>query len=155
GELRFRIREHLLRELEHEARLAGRRAPLLRDALANLDAAFIGTIHGFADRLLRLRPVEAALSPAYALVEDNGELVRETLLRLRRAAEAGTLRGELGTFAGNMDGTLIAEAAETLRAATRAGLQMERSENIYGPVASVEATLARMIDTRDIDVQLA
>src|SRR5205814_8052448 len=73
GELRFRIREHLLRELEREARADGTRAHLLRDALANLDAAFIGTIHGFADRLLRLRPVEAALSPAYALIDDNAE----------------------------------------------------------------------------------
>src|SRR2546426_10577061 len=61
GELRFRIREQLLRALEREARLENPRAGLLRDALANLDAAFIGTIHGFADRLLRLRPVEAAL----------------------------------------------------------------------------------------------
>lgn len=154
GELRFRIREHLLRELEHEARSGGPRAPRLRDALANLDAAFIGTIHGFADRLLRLRPVEAALSPAYALVEDNAELVRETFLRLRRAAEAATLRAEFGVFGANLSPPLIDETAETLRAATRAGLQMERTENAYGPVASVEATLSYMIDTRDIDVEL-
>jgi ATP-dependent helicase/nuclease subunit A len=98
GELRFRIREQLLRELENEARRDGGRAGKLRDALGNLDAAFIGTIHGFADRLLRLRPVEAELSPAYALVEDTADLVRETLARLRRGAEAGTLAAELGRF---------------------------------------------------------
>ncbi|MGD0949491.1 MAG: UvrD-helicase domain-containing protein [Candidatus Binatia bacterium] len=154
GELRFRIREQLLRELEREVGREERRAALLRDALANLDAAFVGTIHGFADRLLRLRPVEAALSPAYALVEDTTELVRETFLRLRRSAEAGSLRTELGTFAADADPTLIGEAAETLRAATRAGLQMQRTENVYGPVASLEATMARMIDTRDIAVEL-
>lgn len=154
GELRFRIREQLLRQLEREAGRDGRRAALLRDALANLDAAFVGTIHGFADRLLRLRPVEAVLSPAYALVEDTSELVKETFLRLRRAAEAGSLRTELGTFVAGVDPVLINEAAETLRAATRAGLQMQRTENAYGPVASLEATMARMIDTRDIAVEL-
>jgi ATP-dependent helicase/nuclease subunit A len=154
GELRFRIREQLLRQLEREAGRDGRRAALLRDALANLDAAFVGTIHGFADRLLRLRPVEAVLSPAYALVEDTSELVKETFLRLRRAAEAGSLRTELGAFVAGVDPVLINEAAETLRAATRAGLQMQRMENAYGPVASLEATMARMIDTRDIAVEL-
>jgi len=155
GELRFRIREHLLRELEREARADGRRAGRLREALANLDAAFIGTIHGFADRLLRLRPVEAALSPAYALIDDNSELVRETFLRLRRAAESGNLRAELGAFGATLDVVLIADAADTLRAAARAGLQMERAESAFGPLASVEATLARMIDTRDVAVALS
>ncbi len=151
GELRFRIREQLLRDLEHAARTNDRRVALLRDALSNLDAAFIGTIHGFADRLLRLRPVEAKLSPAYALVEDTAELVRETFSRLRRAAEAGNLAAALGPSAGDLDPALLAEAAESLRAAARAGLQMERAENAYGPLPSVEAVLASMIDTRDVD----
>ena len=155
GELRFRIREQLLRELEREARRDGQRADRLRDALGNLDAAFIGTIHGFADRLLRLRPVEAALSPAYALIEDNSELVGETFLRLRRAAEAGTLRASLGPLGAPLPDALIDEAADTLRAAVRAGLQMARGENAYGPVASVEGTLARMIDTRDVRLTLS
>jgi hypothetical protein len=49
---------------------------------------------------------------------------------------------------------LVAEAAETLRAATRGGLQMERSENLYGPVPSLEDIVARMIDTRDVRLAL-
>jgi len=155
GELRFRIREHLLRELERDALTGQRRAGHLREALANLDAAFVGTIHGFADRLLRLRPVEAALSPAYALIDDNTELVRETFLRLRRAAESGTLRAELGAFGVDVDAALIDEAADTVRAAARAGLQMERAQSPFGPLASLEATLARMIDTRDVAVELS
>ena len=154
GELRFRIREQLLRELEREAARNTTRAALLREALASVDAAFVGTIHGFADRLLRLRPVEAALSPTYTLVEDTAELVHETFARLRRAAEAGRVRTELGGFADGLDPVLIGEAAETLRAATRAGLQMERSDTSYGPVASVEGIMARMIDTRDVAVEL-
>ncbi|HVN87299.1 MAG TPA: UvrD-helicase domain-containing protein [Candidatus Binatia bacterium] len=154
GELRFRIREQLLRELEHAARNADERVDQLRDALSNLDAAFIGTIHGFADRLLRLRPVEARLSPAYALVEDTSELVRETFVRMRRAAEAGTLADSLGVYAETLDSDLIREAADTLRAASRAGLQMARAESAYGPLPSVEAVLSSMIDTRDVEVAL-
>ncbi len=151
GELRFRIREQLLRELEREARRSKTRADRLREALGSLDAAFIGTIHGFADRLLRLRPVEAELSPAYALVEDTSELVRETLLRLRRSAESGTLSAELGRFGRDL-GPLIDEAAETLRAAVRSGLPIERVENSGWPSPSLEDTLARMIDTRDVRI---
>jgi ATP-dependent exoDNAse (exonuclease V) beta subunit len=154
GELRFRLREELLRQLENAARSGDRRIEQLRDALSNLDAAFIGTIHGFADRLLRLRPVEAKLSPAYALVEDTSELVRETFVRMRRAAEAGNLAAALGRYATDLAPELIAEAADTLRAAARAGLQMERAENAYGPLPSVEALLAGMIDSRDIKPSL-
>lgn len=154
GELRFRMREQLLRELQQEARHDERRASLLRDALANLDAAFVGTIHGCADRLLRLRPVEAALSPAYALVEDTGELVHETFVRLRRAAEAGSLQTELGRFGADIDATLVDQAAETLRAAARAGLQLEHGDKAYGSVASLEAIMARMVETRDLAAEL-
>jgi len=154
GELRFRIREQLLRELQHAAGRNDERAGLLRDALGNLDAAFVGTIHGFADRLLRLRPVEAALSPAYALVEDTGALVHETFLRLRRAAEGGALPTELGVFGAGLNPALANEAAETLRAASRAGLQLAHTERTFGTVASLEAIMARMIDTRDIAADL-
>ncbi len=154
GELRFRLRERLLGELQRVAAAGGERVGRLSDALSNLDAAFIGTIHGFADRLLRLRPVEAQLSPAYVLVEDNEALVHETFLRLRRGAEAGTLAGELGDRVAAIAPELLAEAAETLRAATRAGLQMERRENAFGSVASVESMLASMVDTRDVRVPL-
>jgi ATP-dependent helicase/nuclease subunit A len=151
GELRFRIREQLLRELEREARDGSPRAGRLREALGSLDAAFIGTIHGFADRLLRLRPVEADLSPAYALVEDTSELVRETLQRLRHGAEAGTLAADIGRFGSNL-GALLGEAAETLRAAVRSGLPIERIESGGWPAASLEDILARMIDTRDVRI---
>ena len=85
GELRLRIRERLLEELA-EAATGSRREAHLRDALAGLDTAYVGTIHSFADRLLRLRPVEARLSPAYDIAEDDAALVRESfevLLQMR------------------------------------------------------------------------
>jgi len=154
GELRFRLRERLLRELERAAREQPARAPALRDALGNVDGAFIGTIHGFADRLLRLRPVEAELSPSYTLIEDHADLVHETLLRLQRGAELGTLAEDLGRFGSSLPEGLVDEARETLRAAVEAGVQIERTQASFGPVPSVEETIARMIDTRDVDVVL-
>jgi ATP-dependent helicase/nuclease subunit A len=66
GELRLRIREELLRTLA-DTTIAGVRARRLRDAFAGIDTAYIGTIHSFADRLLRLRPVASRLSPSYAV----------------------------------------------------------------------------------------
>ena len=76
GELRLRIRERLLQSLA-EPGLALPRARRLRDALAGLDTAYVGTIHSVADRLLRLRPVEAQLSPSYEIAEDAAELAHE------------------------------------------------------------------------------
>lgn len=153
GELRFRLRERLLRELETDAAGGSERGLRLREALGSLDAAFIGTIHGFADRLLRLRPVEADLSPSYALVEDESDLVRETLQRLRRAAETDSMARELGRFTARVgDPQLIAEAADTLRIALRSGLQAERVEGGFGAPASLETMLQQMIATRDVPV---
>lgn len=94
GELRLRIRERLLEDLAEERPDSGR-AQQLRDALAGLDTAYVGTIHSFADRLLRLRPVEAALSPSYEIAEDEGPLIRETFEVLMHAVESGTLAAEL------------------------------------------------------------
>src|SRR6266496_2655445 len=77
GELRFRIRERLLAELAR-AKSDSPREVQLRDALAGFDTAYVGTIHSFADRLLRLRPFKALLSPSYEIAEDDEALIRET-----------------------------------------------------------------------------
>jgi ATP-dependent helicase/nuclease subunit A len=53
--------------------------------------AYVGTIHSFADRLLRLRPVEAELSPSYEIAEDDDLLIHETFEVLLQAVESGTL----------------------------------------------------------------
>src|SRR2546422_5067313 len=78
GDLRLRIRERLLDALAQPG-LAAERSTRLHAALAGLDTAYVGTIHSFADRLLRLRPVEAQLSPAYEIAENDEALVRETV----------------------------------------------------------------------------
>ncbi len=159
GELRFRIRERILSDLDQALRARDQeRSDLLRAALTALDAAAIGTIHGFADSLLRLRPIEARLSPAYVLAEDNESLMRETFRRLRVLVETGELADELepalsgATGRSRLTPELVSEAEQTIRAATRSGLTIERRENAYGTeVPSLEGVIMRMIEKRDIE----
>src|SRR5207249_240183 len=122
GELRLRIRERLLGELS-KAKPGTDREAQLRDAIADLDTAYVGTIHSFADRLLRLRPVEAGLSPAYEIAEDDQTLVHETFEVLLQAVQSGTLVSELATDiadrAGEVTQTVLDALAAGLRAETR------------------------------------
>jgi ATP-dependent exoDNAse (exonuclease V) beta subunit len=72
GELKLRLREGL------ERRRASTNEPTLRarfDAgLAALELAHVGTIHGFCAELLRERPVEAQVDPAFEmLAEEEGD----------------------------------------------------------------------------------
>ena len=57
GELKLRLREELDK--------ARQRAPVLEDALGRLEEASIGTIHSFCAQILRERPVEAGVDPAF------------------------------------------------------------------------------------------
>src|SRR5689334_4503862 len=60
GELKLRLREELDRRRQ---KAAGNRT--LEDALEHLEEASIGTIHSFCAQLLRERPVEACVDPAF------------------------------------------------------------------------------------------
>ena len=71
GELRQRIREELER-LDAAADPGSEGAARLRAALDALDDAPIGTIHGFAGRLLREFPVEAGVDPAFEQLDGLG-----------------------------------------------------------------------------------
>ena len=71
GELRQRIREELER-LDAAADPGSDEATRLRAALDALDDAPIGTIHGFAGRLLREFPVEAGVDPAFEQLDGLG-----------------------------------------------------------------------------------
>jgi ATP-dependent helicase/nuclease subunit A len=57
GELKLRLREELDKERHN--------APPLEDALRRLEEASIGTIHSFCAQILRERPVEARVDPAF------------------------------------------------------------------------------------------
>ncbi len=62
GELKLRVREQL--DKSREAANPEERAHL-EDALKRLEEAAIGTIHGFCGQILRERPVEACVDPAF------------------------------------------------------------------------------------------
>jgi ATP-dependent exoDNAse (exonuclease V) beta subunit len=146
GDLRLRIRERLLNELA-DVHPGSEREAQLRDALAGLDTAYVGTIHSFADRLLRLRPVEAALSPSYEIAEDQEPLVRETLQVLLHTVERGTLAAELtGADASSRSD----EATQTILDALAAGLQVESRETEWKIYYGLDALVEGFVRQRDI-----
>jgi ATP-dependent helicase/nuclease subunit A len=57
GELKLRLREELDKQRQAQ--------PTLEDALQRLEEASIGTIHSFCAQILRERPVEARVDPAF------------------------------------------------------------------------------------------
>lgn len=63
GELKLRLR------LEIDQRLRITHAPSLEHALTHLEEASIGTIHAFCAQVLRERPVEALIDPAFTELE--------------------------------------------------------------------------------------
>ena len=145
GELRLRIREALVRSLA-EPEVIPKRHERLRSALSGLDTAYIGTVHSFADRLLRLRPVAAELSPAYEIAEDIDALVRETYDRLLRGTEMETLAHDLD---GSVDAELIAEAQETLIDAVAVGLRAQRRESEFYTWHGLDSLVEGFILQRD------
>jgi ATP-dependent helicase/nuclease subunit A len=146
GELRLRIRERLLEELA-ESQPDTERDELLRAALSGVDTAHVGTIHSFADRLLRLRPVEAQLSPSYEVVEDDTALVGETFKILLQAVESGTLASELE---GAAAAARADEVTQTILDALTAGLQAESRETEWHVIAGLDALVAGFIRHRDV-----
>ena len=69
GELKLRVRQELDRARAEESN--PQHKANLEDALAHLEEASIGTIHAFCGELLRERPVEAQVDPAFAEVAQS------------------------------------------------------------------------------------
>jgi ATP-dependent exoDNAse (exonuclease V) beta subunit len=117
GELKLRLR----RELEvarQQSRDEQESVARLERALANLEEAHIGTIHGFCADLLRERPVEARIDPLFTVLTD---------------AQARRLYDE--AFAGWFEDALrdMPEGVRrSLRRSSRPGAQGEPDED--GPV---------------------
>jgi len=82
GEMKLRLRA-ALDEARHDA-------PQLADALQRLEEASIGTIHSFCAQILRERPVEANIDPAFEELTDQGND------RIFRAAFRTWLQRKLG-----------------------------------------------------------
>jgi ATP-dependent helicase/nuclease subunit A len=146
GELRLRIREGLLRALADPKLSATRQARLL-SAVSMVDDARIGTIHSFADRLLRMYPVEARLSPSYEIVEDVAPLHAETFNLMMTAIERGTLDTEL---AGTAAEGRAEDASHAIQAALEAGVRIESHEHPYGIKYGIDALVGGLLDHRDV-----
>jgi ATP-dependent helicase/nuclease subunit A len=67
AELRVQIRQRIDSALRQET---GEARDRLRTALADLEIAPVSTIHAFASDLLRERPVEAGVDPAFAVADE-------------------------------------------------------------------------------------
>jgi ATP-dependent helicase/nuclease subunit A len=145
GELRLRIRERLLEALAATGLTETRRARL-HEGLAAVDTAYVGTIHSFADRLLRLRPIEADLSPSYEIVEDEDELIRETFAQLLHGAETGTLGDMLD---GSPARQHAAEAAEIVLSALASGIDAESRDLEYTTFWGLDGLVAAFLRHRD------
>jgi ATP-dependent helicase/nuclease subunit A len=87
GELKLRLREALDRARFAES---GERRAALERALEHLEEASIGTIHAFCAQLLRERPVEARVDPAFA------ELSEQEAARLYQRSFRAWLERQLG-----------------------------------------------------------
>ena len=70
GELKLRLREELERSRAKAAPNSAASA-LLDDAVHDFEEAHISTIHTFCADLLRERPVEARVDPAFAVLTDT------------------------------------------------------------------------------------
>ena len=77
GEMKLRLRTEIERARVHADTTTAERA-CFDHALAELEAAHIGTIHGFCSDLLRERPVEAKIDPLFEVAaEDEKERIYE------------------------------------------------------------------------------
>jgi ATP-dependent helicase/nuclease subunit A len=119
AQLRQRFQNAIEKALRDEPDDA--RRSRLDSALAGIDSCFVGTIHAFAARLLRERPVEAGLDPRFREMDDPEDgvarneawdrfaesLFFEADARLARLIELGIplddLRGAFQTICENSD----------------------------------------------------
>ncbi len=132
GELRTRIRSALVER--------GR-----PDLARELDGAWISTIHGFCDRLLRMHPFAVGLDPRFRAVEEAGAAVLrgEAFERSLEGflAEGGEERLRLlATYRGEGLRAMLTGVYETLRSAGRP-LVLELGE--HRPLSEVIAGLRR------------
>ena len=158
AELRLRVAQRLLRR-RLEAEESGRmeEADRARHALRALPAAPICTFHAFCAGLLREHAIEAGLSPAFSILdeEETGQLLEdaartELLARLRAggpeydpdfAAFCSATRLFGGLRASGVAGT----AQALVRQAAGLGLSLESAES-WLPPPSPTASLEQLLD---------
>jgi ATP-dependent helicase/nuclease subunit A len=145
GELRERFQTRLEERIREEATEVGDALVLerLRSALDDVDRVFIGTIHAFCARLLRERPLEVGLDPAFEELPADERLgamrrfwdaylertTRDADPRLDELAAAGLSPARLGglfeTLVANPDVTFPTPEAEPPSSAELDGVRAE------------------------------
>ncbi len=148
GELRVRTRQRILEKLAALPPDSPSAAALLH-ALGGIDTAHIGTIHGFADRLLRKWPAQARLDPRYQLEDDGAGLVDECFHLLVHAVETRTL-GELLLGSSALD--RAEEAIGTILEMQRAGLRLRSHETEHWTYCGLDSLVAGFVLHRDLEV---
>lgn len=146
GELRLRVRRQLIEALSTVGTDDLRRERL-RAALSVVDTAYIGTIHSFADRLLRMLPVEARLGPRYEVVEDRQELVEDTARLLLQGAAHGTLLSRLD---GLLAPDLLEQAIATITDALHVGLRPVARVGEFRIDHGLDTLVRGFIEQRDV-----
>ena len=132
GELKLRVREGLERA-RHEARSNDTERKHLEHALARLEEAWVGTIHGFCAEILRERSVEAAVDP-------NFEVLTEPEAR-RTFREA---------FRRWLEEQLAAPPEGVRRSLRRVSRRMVEDE---GPIGRLESAGWTLADWRDFETE--
>jgi ATP-dependent exoDNAse (exonuclease V) beta subunit len=152
GELQLRIRQALLDCLAKTEPHDEERRRRLAIALGEVDIAFIGTIHSFADRLLRMRPVEAEISPSYEVIDSEDQVVGETAELLLTSAEIGRLPDTLAAImtSHGLSRAQLEEAQLTIQDYLEAGLRAETQEGGYNAKPGFDALVKAMILQRDV-----
>ncbi|MEM8996185.1 MAG: UvrD-helicase domain-containing protein [Acidobacteriota bacterium] len=131
GELKLRLRQQLDRA-RSEAEPDSPQHRNLTDAIARLEEAHIGTIHSFCAELLRRRPVEAKVDPAFV------ELAQEEADQLYARAFRGWIQDRLGEMPPGL--------ARALRR-----LAIQRSFDGTSPVDRLRMAGRELVDWRDFD----
>ena len=127
GEMKLRLRAAI--EEARQAEGEGGARDRFSRALGHLELAHIGTIHGFCADLLRERPIEAGVDPAFRVAADD---------------EAGRLLD--GAFEGWFEGALADPGPGVRRA-----LRRHYRRNSGGPRAALRAAVGSLVDQRDFD----
>lgn len=130
GSMKVRVRQELERRSEQTHDPVERQR--LRSALQTLDRAFIGTIHAFCAHLLRQRPVEACVDPAFQELSEP---------------EASAVFS--GVFRRWIEHKLGSPSPVLRRALYRLAWKEERSTT--GPLDSLESAARNLAEWRDYD----
>jgi ATP-dependent exoDNAse (exonuclease V) beta subunit len=127
GEMKLRLRGEI-EQARASAETSDAERARLEAALAQLEVAHIGTIHGFCAELLRERPIEAGIDPLFEVVAED-----ESRAMLEEAFDQWFQQA-------------LADPPEGLRRVLR---RRARGRDAYGPRDELKSAAEKLIEHRD------